>query len=132
MEAAMASSTLEEWDLWYPKAGATGIPFARGRLDPAEVVLVHAAPPLLSVDVRAGGRLIASGKDLPATDETPIARLTRRGATIEREGLWPGGAFSGGRGLPPGGEVGGLLRGGGPEAHGEWRWRIELYNRRDG
>ena len=128
----MASSTLEEWDLWYPKAGATGIPFARGRLDPAEVVLGHAAPPLLSVDVRAGGRLIASGKDLPATDETPIARLTRRGATIEREDIWPGEADLGRLVLLPGGEVGVLLSWWSAEDHSEWRWRIELYNRRDG
>jgi hypothetical protein len=38
-------SQLQVWDLWYPQAGATGVPFARGRLDATQVLLVHAAPP---------------------------------------------------------------------------------------
>lgn len=29
---------LEIWDLWYPGAAATGLPFARGRLDPVDVL----------------------------------------------------------------------------------------------
>ena len=41
------------WDLWYPEAGATGVPIARGRLNPTEVLWVHAAPPTLEVTVRA-------------------------------------------------------------------------------
>ena len=32
------------WDLWYPDAAAQGLPFARGRLDSTDVLLVHAAP----------------------------------------------------------------------------------------
>ena len=28
---------METWDLWYPGAAATGLPFARGRLDPTDV-----------------------------------------------------------------------------------------------
>ena len=36
------------WDLWYPKAAATGVPFARGRLDATEILFVHAAPPVLT------------------------------------------------------------------------------------
>jgi len=42
------------WDLWYPEAGATGVPIARGRLNPTEVLWVHAAPPTLEVTARAG------------------------------------------------------------------------------
>jgi hypothetical protein len=53
------------WDLWYPEAGATGVPFARGRLNPTEVLWVHAAPPTLEVTVRAGnGQVIARGESL--------------------------------------------------------------------
>ncbi|MBI2761309.1 MAG: hypothetical protein HYX51_07795 [Chloroflexi bacterium] len=29
----------EIWDLWFPDAGAQGLPFARGRMDQADVVL---------------------------------------------------------------------------------------------
>ena len=31
---------LELWDLWYPYAAATGVAFARGRLDPTDVLYV--------------------------------------------------------------------------------------------
>ena len=64
-EMNMAEQTTEDWDLWYPKAGATGIPFARGRVDSVDVMLVHAAPPVLTATVRNGdGREMAAGKDL--------------------------------------------------------------------
>ena len=32
------------WDLWIADVGATGISFARGRLDATDVMIVHAAP----------------------------------------------------------------------------------------
>jgi hypothetical protein len=37
---------VEIWDLWFPNAGATGLPFARCRVGAAAAdrVLVHAAP----------------------------------------------------------------------------------------
>ncbi len=81
----MAEQTTQDWDLWYPKACATGIPFARGRIEGVDVMLVHAAPPVLTVTVRdADGQALAEGKDLEQTDDTPITRLTRRGDRIER------------------------------------------------
>ncbi|HWQ12960.1 MAG TPA: hypothetical protein VNL77_09175 [Roseiflexaceae bacterium] len=127
----MAGHTIEEWDLWYPQAGATGLPFARGRLAPAEVLLVHAAPPLLTVTVRDGaGRQLARGNDLPAGAETPIARLTRHGERVEREDIWPAEDDIGRPVLLPGGEVGVLLRWWHAEDHSAWRWQIELSNRR--
>lgn len=80
----------EVWDLWYPKAAATGLPFARGRIASTTVMLVHAAPPELTVTVRTDdGRLLAEGKDLPQTADTPMARLVRRNNSIEREDIWP-------------------------------------------
>lgn len=127
----MAEHT-EDWDLWYPKAGATGIPFARGRIgERAEVMLVHAAPEVLTVTVRAAdGGVLAEGKDLPATDDTPITRLTRRGDRVEREDIWPGEQDIGRLVLLPGGEVGTLKQWWNAADHSEWRWQIELYNHR--
>jgi hypothetical protein len=121
----------QEWDLWYPKAAATGIPFARGRIAGADVLLVHAAPPLLTATVRdSEGRVLAEGKDLAATAETPIARLTRRGRRIEREDIWPADQDLGQLVLLPGGEVGTLKQWWHADDHSEWRWQIELYNHR--
>jgi hypothetical protein len=122
----------ETWDLWYPKAGATGISFGRGRSDAgAEIMLVHAPPEQLSVFVRGeDGRLLAKGEDLAATDDTPMARLTRRDGTITREDIWPDAADLGRLVLLPGGEVGVLKQWWHAPDHGEWRWQIELYNRR--
>lgn len=36
------------WELYYPRAAATGLPFARARIDPADVLSVHAAPDALT------------------------------------------------------------------------------------
>lgn len=127
----MAEQTAQEWDLWYPKAAATGMPFARGRVDGVEVMLVHAAPPVLTVTVRDGeGHVLAVGKDLAATGDTPIARLTRRGGTVTREDIWPAEADLGQLVLLPGGEVGTLTQWWHAEDHSAWRWQIELYNHR--
>jgi hypothetical protein len=128
----MAESPIEIWDLWYPKAGATGIPFARGRIAAgAEIMLVHAAPPVLSVAVRSGDdQLLAQGEDLYMTAGTPMTKLTRRDVQIERVDIWPGPAELGQLVILPGGEVGTLKAWWHAEDHSEWRWQIELYNHR--
>ena len=80
----------QTWDLWYPNAAARGLPFARGRLEATDVLLVHAAPDTLDVEVRADdGRLVARALGLRATADRPIARLTRRNGEIDREDVWP-------------------------------------------
>lgn len=122
---------MQEWDLWFPKGGSTGISFARGRISGAEVMLVHAAPPYLTVHVRDNeGRVIASGQDLESTADTPIARLTLQGDQIEREDIWPQESDLGCLVILPGGEVGTLKTWWHAEDHSEWRWQIELYNKR--
>ena len=128
----MSSDTqLQIWDLWYPQAAATGIHFARGRLDPTNVLLVHAPPPMLTVEVRSeGGSRLLYGKDLPQTADRPIARLTVRGEQISREDLWPNESDNGRLIILPGGEVGKLISWWNAEDGSEWRWQVEFYNHR--
>ncbi len=85
-----SGSPLQIWDLWYPQAGATGISFARGRLDETKILLVHAPPSMLNVEVRSeDGQRLAFAENLPYTADRPIARLTVQGESITREDLWP-------------------------------------------
>ena len=88
-------------------------------------------PPVLTVTVRdSAGRVIASGSDLGATDDTPIARLTRHGDRVERVDIWPNQQAIGQLVLLPGGEVGTLKQWWHADDYSEWRWQIELYNHR--
>lgn len=126
-----ARSELQVWDLWYPQAAATGVPFARGRLDATNVLLVHAAPPMLTIEVRSdSGKRIAYAQDLAQTADRPMARLTVQGESIRREDLWPTQEDLGRMVILPGGEVGQLLSWWNAEDGGEWRWQVEFYNRR--
>ena len=121
----------QTWDLWYPRAAATGMPFARGRLDATDVLLVHAAPEALDVAVRDDdGVLLALGRGLARTAERPMARLTKHGDGIERADLWPEEADLGRPVILPGGEVGILLAWWNAADGSEWRWRVEFYNHR--
>ena len=119
------------WDLWYPNAAAQGLPFARGRLDATDVLLVHAAPETLDVAVRNDdGQLLASGSGLPRTANRPILRLTLDDGRIRREDLWPTDEDIGRPVILPGGEVGILLNWWNAEDGSEWRWQVEFYNHR--
>ena len=82
------NSQLQIWDLWYPQAAATGVAFARGRLDATNVLWVHAAPPLLTVEVSSDdGQRLAYSQDLERTADRPMTRLTLHGEEITREDL---------------------------------------------
>ena len=124
-----SGSSLQLWDLWYPQGAATGIPFARGRLDQTSVLLVHAPPPMLTVEVRSedGGRL-AYAQDLAQTADRPVARLVIQGQNITREDFWPTKGDLGQMVILPGGEVGKLLSWWNAEDGSEWRWQVEFYN----
>jgi len=125
------NSKLQIWDLWYPQAAATGIAFARGRLDKTNVLLVHAPPPMLTVEVRSeDGKRIAYAQDLGQTSDLPIARLTIQGEQVTREDLWPTQNNIGQFVILPGGEVGKLLSWWNAEDGSEWRWQVEFYNHR--
>jgi hypothetical protein len=124
-------SQLQIWDLWYPQAGATGVSFARGRLNATEVLLVHAAPPMLTVEVRTdSGKRLAYGKDLAQTADHPMVRLTAQGEEITREDLWPTQEDIGRLVILPGGEAGKLVSWWNAEDGSEWRWQVEFYNHR--
>lgn len=126
-----ANSQIQLWDLWYGKAAATGLPFARGRLDETKILLVHAPPPVLTVEVRSEkGERLAYAKDLEQTADRPIARLTIQGNRIIREDLWPESQDVGRLVILPGGEVGKLLSWWNAEDGSEWRWQVEFYNHR--
>jgi hypothetical protein len=119
------------WDLWYPDAAAQGLPFARGRLRATDLLLVHAATEVLDVAVRDDSdTLIASGKGLQRTAETPILRLVRRGGAIAREDIWPDAGDLNRPVLLPGGEVGILIAWWNAPDGSEWRWQVEFYNHR--
>jgi hypothetical protein len=121
----------EIWDLWYPNAAAQGLPFARGRLDATDVLLVHAAPEHLRVEVRDDdGNLLARGDQLQRTADRPMARLTRQGSSISREDRWPEPEDIGRPVILPGGEVGILMTWWNADDGSEWRWQVEFYNHR--
>ncbi len=125
------SSSLQIWDLWYPQAAATGVSFARGRLNETNVLLVHAPPPTLTVEIRSeDGRRLAYGQDLSQTADRPIARLTLWGEQISREDVWPAESEIGQLVILPGGEVGKLISWWNAEDGSEWRWQVEFFNHR--
>jgi len=122
---------IEIWDLWYPGAAATGLPFARGRLNRTDVMWVHAAPRKLEVTVRGwDGKVRARGDVSRDGAYMPMARLEVTGDSITREDRWPTQDDLGSLVILPGGEVGTLVEWWNePDGH-EWRWRVEFYNRR--
>ena len=125
----MHEKVLQIWDLWFPDAAATGLPFARGRLDPTDVLWVHAAPASLSVIVRENDDIVAHGHSLKRTGERfPMTRLERHGQDVKREDRWPRSEDLGSLVILPGGEVGTLLAWWNEEDGREWRWQVEFYN----
>ncbi len=127
----MTTAGCHIWDLWFPNAAAQGLSFARGRLDPTDVLLVHAAPEALRVEVRDdAGTLLAFGDQLRRTDERPIARLRREGGRVTREDLWPEPEDIGRPVILPGGEVGILMTWWNAPDGSAWRWQVEFFNER--
>ena len=125
----MSASKLHYWEVWYPKATATGMLVARCRIDPTERVILHAAPKFISVDVYDDDRvLIARGKNLERTLESPMCELRIEGLSVVRKDLWPTDADVGTTVLLPGGEAGILKSWWNADDRKEWRWDVEFYN----
>ena len=123
---------IQTWELWYPAAAATGMEFARGRIDPTDVLWVHAAPDRLAVTVREGDdRVVARGEPLErAGSYMPMTRLTLEGDEVRREDRWPTDADLGSLVILPGGEVGVLTAWWNAPDGSAWRWSVEFSNRR--
>jgi len=123
---------LEYWDLWFPGVGATGLSFARSKVDAGAAgdrVLVHAAPPKLAVTVRdEAGRVVAEGTGLERGQPGPMSFLVRDGHRIRLEDGWPTQDDLGRLVILPGGEAGILKAWWHAEDHSEWRWQVEFYN----
>ena len=128
----MPSKPVETWEIWYPNAAASGLPFARNRIDPTEVLWVHAAPERMAVTVRDGDdRVVARGEPLERVGpQQPMTRMWREGNEIRREDRWPNDSDVGSLVILPGGEVGTLTEWWNAEDGSEWRWRVEFYNHR--
>ena len=127
----MQTQTIQIWDIWVPDIGAQGLSFARGRLNATDVLLVHAAPEKLNVEVRSDdGSLLAKGSNLARTLNSPMTRLRRQGEKITREDLWPTEADYGSLVIVAGGEVGILQKWWNDADQQQWRWSLEFYNHR--
>lgn len=128
----MGTDDVQTWELWYPAAAATGMEFARGRIDPTDVLWVHAAPDRLAVTVREGDdRVIARGEPLRREgDYLPMTRLSLAGDEVRREDRWPTDADLGALVILPGGEVGVLTAWWNAPDGSAWRWSVEFSNAR--
>ncbi len=128
----MAMDHLHTWEIWYPGAGATGIQIARARIDPTDVVWVHAVARKVAVTVRQGDdHVVARGETLTREGSyLPMTRFTIAGEQVAREDRWPTDADLGSVVILPGGEAGILTAWWNAEDGSAWRWSVEFSNRR--
>jgi hypothetical protein len=127
---ARGGGVMQTWEIRTP-GGAAGVEFARARIEAHTVVLVHALPAEVEVEIRADdGSLVARTEGLKRTQESPMARLRVEDGAIVREDLWPDDEHLGTVVILGGGEAGVLERWWNAPDRSEWRWAIELYNHR--
>ena len=118
------------WELRNPDGGAMGLEFARGQSSPTDVMLVHATPTRINVEVRTWeGQLVAAGRNLKHEDVAPMARLSITDGKVTRENIWPTDEDVGMPVILPGGEVGILKAWWNDDIGQEWRWSVEFANR---
>jgi hypothetical protein len=128
----MVSDKVHTWEIWYPGAAATGLQHARARIDPAEVVWVHAVPRKVAITVRQGDdRVVARGEPLAREGGyKPMTRFAMSGDSITREDRWPTDDDLGSVVILPGGEAGILTAWWNAEDGSSWRWSVEFSNSR--
>jgi hypothetical protein len=117
------------WEIRNPDGGSTGLEVARGRMAPHEIVLAHALPERVDVEVvDERGVRVADGQRLSSDVRSPMSRLAIRRDRVERENVWPSKADLGTPVILPGGEVGILTAWWHEHDRSAWRWSIELSN----
>jgi hypothetical protein len=127
----MTKDALEYWEVWDPRAAATGVLIARGQMDHTDSVILHAAPDVATVEISdSRGTRLAYGADLQRTQQSPMCRFRRQGSSITREDIWPQEEDVGSVVLLPGGEAGILKGWWHADDRMEWRWEVEFYNSR--
>lgn len=120
---------LQYWTIYYPQSAATGLLVARALIDPTQRVILHAAPPVLTVEVSSqNGARQAFAKDLSRTAETPMCALEIQGDQVVRKDIWPTEDDLGTVIILPGGEAGILNHWWNADDYKEWRWQTEFYN----
>ena len=67
---------METWEVWFPAAAANGLLVARARVDPAQVMWLHAAPEVVAVVVREGGEETARSRTRTSTRATAVPPMT--------------------------------------------------------
>ena len=93
------------------------------------LVLVHAAPAALEVEVRAeDDALVARGSIVREHEYSPMTLLERSGDGFRRTEVWPTEEHHGMPVLLAGGEVGILQRWEHAEDRSWWRWSVEFSN----
>lgn len=125
-------SDVHTWEIWYPGAGATGLPIARARIDAVESVWAHAVARKAAVTVREGDdRVLARGEGLTRDGRyLPMTRFWLEGDTVRREDRWPTDDDLGSIVILPGGEAGVLTAWWNAKDGSAWRWSVEFSNRR--
>lgn len=117
------------WDIRGVDGGATGLPFSLARIEEQTVVLAHALPSTINVEVRTeGGDLIAKGTELEHSVESPMARLTISGRNVRRENIWPTEQDEHLVVILAGGEAGLLEKWSNDDAQTEWTWTVKFHN----
>jgi hypothetical protein len=118
------------WELRNPDGGSTGLEFARGKSAPTDVMLGHALPERIDLEVRdETGALVAKAERLEHGAITPMSRIVLESGSARRENVWPSQRDLGSPVILPGGEVGILKDWWNADDGSEWRWVVEFHNR---
>ena len=104
--------------------------FARGKSAPTDVMLGHALPERIDLEVRdETGALVAKAERLEHGAITPMSRIVLESGSARRENVWPSQRDLGSPVILPGGEVGILKDWWNADDGSEWRWVVEFHNR---
>lgn len=117
------------WEIRNPDGGMLGLEFAKAVMAGRDLVLAHALPERIDVEVRSpAGRRIAQGRNLADPHSSPIARLRIEGGGVSRANAWPAQEDIGLPVILAGGEVGILCEWWNADDKSEWRWKVEFSN----